>query len=41
MREDAIPDDRNRLYMISRWNMGGAREGIHPYESKDYINSPI
>jgi len=41
MREGIIPDDRNRLYMISRWDVCGAREGIRPYERKDYRNSPI
>ncbi len=41
MREGTTPDNRNRLYMISRMGMGGAREGIHPYVCKDYSNSPI
>lgn len=41
MREGAIPNDRNRLYVVSRRVVCGAREGIRPYVSKVYQNSPI
>ena len=41
MREGTIPNDWNRLYVVSRRDVCGAREGIRPYMKKEYINSPI
>jgi hypothetical protein len=40
MREDTIPDDWNCVYVVSRWDDCGAREGFRPYVCAAYDNSP-